>query len=153
MSRRKPARWVRFTRVGLVVLAILLLAMWAFTFPFYGFLTPGDGHSIRIEHGRIEWWYRWDGVKVNEDWGIAVNSEPQKLFLDFHKYPGSMFLKLPIWMLLAPVVAVAAAMFVVPRFRKRPGECRRCGYDRRGLPAGAVCPECGQAEAEPMPVA
>lgn len=22
--------------------------------------------------------------------------------------------------------------------------CRRCGYDRRGLPPGAPCPECGE---------
>jgi len=27
----------------------------------------------------------------------------------------------------------------------KPGQCRRCGYDRRGLGAGARCPECGEA--------
>lgn len=27
--------------------------------------------------------------------------------------------------------------------RRRRGRCVRCGYDRTGLPQGAVCPECG----------
>lgn len=31
------------------------------------------------------------------------------------------------------------------RRRRRAGRCPRCGYDRAGLAAGAVCPECGHA--------
>jgi hypothetical protein len=27
--------------------------------------------------------------------------------------------------------------------RRRRGRCTTCGYDRRGLAAGAKCPECG----------
>lgn len=27
--------------------------------------------------------------------------------------------------------------------KRLPHECKNCGYDRRGVPTGAVCPECG----------
>jgi hypothetical protein len=30
--------------------------------------------------------------------------------------------------------------------RRRAGRCPACGYDRAGLAAGAVCPECGDAD-------
>lgn len=33
------------------------------------------------------------------------------------------------------------------RWRRRPGSCTRCGYDRRGISAEVVCPECGAAPA------
>jgi hypothetical protein len=43
----------------------------------------------------------------------------------------------------------AAATPIVRRVRARlrpgPGMCARCRYDRRGLAAGAACPECGAA--------
>ena len=44
-------------------------------------------------------------------------------------------------MLLANAI-VASACFAFGRGAVR-GECARCGYDRRGIAADAVCPECG----------
>ena len=29
--------------------------------------------------------------------------------------------------------------------RRLPHECKNCGYDRRGIPSVAPCPECGSA--------
>ena len=51
----------------------------------------------------------------------------------------------PLWMPLAASGGLTLA-FGAPsifRRRKRPGHCPACGYDLRGLPAGASCPECG----------
>jgi rubrerythrin len=33
--------------------------------------------------------------------------------------------------------------------RARTGNCPTCNYDRRGIPAASVCPECGAAPAAP----
>lgn len=37
-----------------------------------------------------------------------------------------------------------------PLRRIRPRVCAECGYDKRGLPAGRVCPECGARAPGPM---
>ncbi len=51
---------------------------------------------------------------------------------------------IPLWL--------PAVLFAVPTFlgwraaRPRdPAQCTACGYDRRGLPSTAPCPECGRA--------
>jgi hypothetical protein len=47
------------------------------------------------------------------------------------------------------VYGLFLTMFYWRDFRRwrlrRAGCCERCGYDRRGLGAGAACPECGMA--------
>lgn len=53
---------------------------------------------------------------------------------------------IPLW---APALASLVATMLAWRFdliarrRDRAHLCRGCNYDRTGLPAGAVCPECG----------
>lgn len=37
------------------------------------------------------------------------------------------------------------------RLRLRPSTCGTCGYDHRGLPADAVCPECGRSTQGTVP--
>jgi hypothetical protein len=58
----------------------------------------------------------------------------------------------PIWAGLAMNTAVYASCWIgvlglLAAWRRaragRHGRCRSCGYDLGGLPAGAVCPECG----------
>jgi hypothetical protein len=44
-------------------------------------------------------------------------------------------------------VVPAALLWYANRSRIGPGICVRCGYDRRGLPAEAKCPECGTVPA------
>ncbi len=42
-------------------------------------------------------------------------------------------------------LALMASRVLWPQARRaRRGQCRRCGYDRRGLASAAVCPECGK---------
>ncbi len=45
-------------------------------------------------------------------------------------------------LIVAGVLAEAWSRFA--HRRTPPWACRRCGYDRRGLPPGAPCPECGE---------
>jgi hypothetical protein len=55
-------------------------------------------------------------------------------------------LQLPLWplVILAGFVATLAWLVdALARRRERAGRCPNCNYDRAGLAAGAVCPECG----------
>ena len=54
---------------------------------------------------------------------------------------------LPLWpAALLSLLATAAAWRADAKYlrRVREGACPACGYDRAGLAAGAVCPECGK---------
>ena len=54
----------------------------------------------------------------------------------------------PLWFpALLSLLATAAAWRADAKYlrRAREGACLACGYDRAGLAAGAVCPECGAA--------
>jgi len=55
-------------------------------------------------------------------------------------------LSIPIWMPFALVMLLTTAAWlpdVIASRRTRKGVCANCGYDRTGLAASAVCPECG----------
>ncbi len=58
------------------------------------------------------------------------------------------FMAIPLWpAVLLSLLATAAAWRADAKYlrRARVGSCAACGYDRAGLAAGAVCPECGGA--------
>jgi hypothetical protein len=67
---------------------------------------------------------------------------------DFHLSPGTLSMKVPLWMPFAlwaiPTITLFALDLASAR-RRRMGQCAKCGYDRAGLAPGAVCPECGGA--------
>jgi hypothetical protein len=59
---------------------------------------------------------------------------------------GDFTYEAPLW---APIVMLGAATCVLWWWDTRAsgrmqGRCAACGYDRAGLGAGAVCPECGR---------
>lgn len=57
---------------------------------------------------------------------------------------------IPIWLFIVPLsVAVAAAWRIDARAMQhlRTSSCLGCNYPRHGLPAAAVCPECGSPPA------
>ncbi len=67
---------------------------------------------------------------------------------------GAWWVWVPLWMIWMPVAAVTLLAWLTDignrrRSRRRRGFCAICGYDRAGIPADAVCPECGGAAAYP----
>ncbi len=74
---------------------------------------------------------RWDWDSFGMTWG------------------GDFTYEVPLWAPLAVIATGALLMWWwdARRFRRTDGECAGCGYDRGGLAAEAVCPECGRAPA------
>lgn len=69
------------------------------------------------------------------------------LWLEWHHYPGvATWLSIPLWMIVVPCAAIALVAWrleALARRRARLNLCPKCDYDRTGLAAGTVCPECG----------
>lgn len=81
---------------------------------------------------------------------LRYPDEPLAVFGRCHFVLGdsSTRLSVPLWMLLALMVVPTSILWYVDRAaarRRRAGLCVKCGYDRAGLDAAAVCPECGAA--------
>jgi hypothetical protein len=63
----------------------------------------------------------------------------------------SLWIIMPILFVIIPGVLIVAGSTSARRWvknerlnrRRRRGQCLVCGYDRRGIPEGAPCPECG----------
>lgn len=71
---------------------------------------------------RFEWWYwEWLTLPPSKLWEVVF----------------------PIWIFAIPPFLTASVAWRLDR-RKPPGTCTNCGYDRTGLTADAVCPECGE---------
>ncbi len=64
------------------------------------------------------------------------------------RYPGAHVVVLPLWIPLVCALgttAIAWRLDTLARRRANKHLCMKCSYDRTGLAAGAVCPECGAA--------
>ena len=143
---RKTIKW------GGAVVTVLLVVVWI-----------GSG-----------WWnaVRWSGLRgvrvgdrvVSFSWWAAGSREPPPtshgwiVFTDRGSIPwwfnpGGLsrlvtVAEIPLWP--APLMSLLITAFfwhrdAVDRARSLRGVCPKCNYDRTGLAAGAVCPECGAA--------
>jgi len=120
------------------------------------FYSPSNGLVWSIVAGRIGW-FTWDtghfrieyerGVTLeNSRWGIRPwpyihwNSPS----VDRGPGVGQYVIALPLWM---PALALLGSWHVLRRrgWHLDEWQCRRCGYDRRGISIGLPCPECGAA--------
>jgi hypothetical protein len=92
------------------------------------FFDPSDPVSVNFE-------INWMLPRLLPAWGEAAL--PQLA-------PRAFAILLPLWPI--PVAFGALAWYANTRItRLRQGACTKCGYDTRGLAAGAPCPECGAA--------
>jgi hypothetical protein len=81
--------------------------------------------------------------------GWEVGGHPFKIQCWFNliRLPGFSFTGVPLWCLALPVGAITVHAWRVDVRARRAAFnlCPKCDYDRTGLAAGAVCPECGAA--------
>jgi hypothetical protein len=89
----------------------------------------------------------WDTSRPHEFRGGTVHSSVatgRLRFLPWRPIPLGFALDALIYAACIAALAAGVRLFVRAR-RQRRGACAACGYDLRGLAAGAACPECGRA--------
>lgn len=150
MPTVKTRRWIRWLRWAGPVGCFALLALWGLSITHRMiYARPGTTWSfyVRIGGGQIGVFsqgrpffpppdYRWDFVRDSSDapdwtWDVHVLSARDWTVL------------LPFWMPLGTFLA-ATVFAWWPWKQRRPGCCKRCGYDLTGNMSG-ICPECGRS--------
>jgi hypothetical protein len=110
---------------------------------------PAGGLLLSLKEGalRIAW---WDQGLVRFDYRFGIQAEPADQrwrirWLPFlYREKLSTWLGGPLWIPALIALGCAARPW---HTRARRGHCPRCGYNFKGLPRGAPCPECGPAGA------
>ena len=141
--RRRSLKWV-----GLVT-SLVLIVVWGLSF---GGIVRYTGRSWTVGVGK--------GKAV-----IVVSNLPHESTGFEFQRPGQLFLgHLSTWWEPEPIRRTSSATWIVVLLwipllvvalpaawlwwrgssAKRPNHCSHCGYDRAGLAAGSLCPECGK---------
>lgn len=145
-SRKQRA----FIKFGGAALSVLLLAIWvasAWWEVHYQNLRMGfsitNGAAVYREHVP-----NTTAVLIEGPWKLEAQRADSWLhwWFSFRAWWSGIYIIAPIW----PFAVVMSVRTAIPWWqdarlarRARIGLCGNCRYDRRGLPADAVCPECG----------
>ena len=129
--------------------------------PVYALNVVGGTHT------QSWWWWQFHGsagacrVVMTADDEVEWDAPVARLHsMESNRYSGVM----PFWTVIGPYWLLATAFALLPAgsvarwgwslflrlLRRRPGCCRRCGYDLTGNTSG-ICPECGAAVVRSTP--
>ena len=87
------------------------------------------------------------GFVLNSEWNWERGKFSRYWLPEFHSFAKTWNVFLPLWMpagVAAAIMVFAGHLDTPARRRARLNLCPKCNYDRSGLAAGAVCPECGE---------
>lgn len=160
-------RLLRLTKRLSAVAALLLIAAWFATLRGWFQWVPSSGrYLVCNSHGSLVVdWIRpykyatdivWIPHQMNAS-GLCFGRylETRPLQSEWHWRP--MLIRkeglrralhfLPIWIPIAAATTAWLGLQWRDCAHSRRGWCYRCDYDRRSLPPGSPCPECGRAKA------
>ena len=114
-------------------------------------LAPPDSQKWSVQRRpfwEVVWWLEHHTSEI--DWSLGV-TRGTALAGFATRWGGRVWgVQVMVWPLVALAWTASVFLFLnahVVRRRRRVGLCRFCGYDMKGLAAGAGCPECGKAPA------
>jgi len=144
---RKTVKW------GGAVLTVLLVVVWIGS-AWWVVVWTDAGGSYGLQGGQAV----FSEPQILLEPGLtffrvrAIGPRPFAWWFDRSQgFSGRYWHFIPLWPLpLLSLLATAAASRADAKYlrRVRVGLCAKCGYDRAGLVAGAVCPECGGMASE-----
>lgn len=110
--------------------------------------------SVSVSGGRLgllrgmtpmtwQWPWEWSLVPaLNTPQWLPSFCNDYPWYIDWIPFTPRWSVAVPLWP--TPVAFGALAWYAGRRIKRlRKGACTKCGYDTRGLAAGACCPECG----------
>jgi hypothetical protein len=153
-SDMKPHPRIRTTaKWGGAVLTVLLVVACVWSVWWTVRWGRADGRFCCLTSGQIMVG-RWDCPPEEfplKSWvGLHHHRQFAAFVFRFERPSSGSMTYLSVPLSLGPLI-VAVPTFIAWRadrraaMRVRTGACRQCGYNRHGLPAQAVCPECGAA--------
>jgi hypothetical protein len=139
---RKTVKWG-----GAVATLVLVVAWIGSTKAWVEWVGP-RGRHVGVMSGVIGVSQDTKGLYDTRAPGFYAEFEDADMEWWFYKSPPATFWEfdVPLWfpaLLCLLPTAYAWRVEAVLRRRARASLCPACGYDRAGLPADAVCPECG----------
>jgi hypothetical protein len=131
-----------------VVVCVVLLGVWILSERYYAIWIDAAGRAIGIGNGQLLTGRLGYGRSDPHGYipGLSFG------WLDERHGPSDIRWwcmsgeGVPLWLLMWCVgffTAIALALDAIANRHLRPDRCQKCNYDRRGLPAASVCPECG----------
>ena len=158
MKRPRGRTWAKWGRVGCTLASLVVFGAWIGSWWVAVYWVNGrPSHLMNVELGRgvlaVEWYvpdparlhYKSTPNRFEAEW-LPPEYRYQAHWLPFRSHnTRAVRTEVPLWMpLVALLVPTAWLWRGEIRRRVPPLTCGGCGYDRRGLPADAVCPECGK---------
>ncbi|MBX3359202.1 MAG: hypothetical protein KF745_12335 [Phycisphaeraceae bacterium] len=155
---RWPTRSLQAGMWFFAILAVLSIAAWCISARWtVGYKGRSFKGSAGLQSGNVYYW-RLTEVAAGEgqppdtqwEWQWVRRETPMSWWWGYFFAPnpgGVAVVWFPIWMIALGNAAGAAAcrglLLWLDRCDRR-GCCHGCGYPSTGLPAAAVCPECGR---------
>ena len=144
---RKTIKYGGAALTVLLVVAWFISAKWAMGYgsPQMLVLLSREGFVASVYNDPFlpdVGWFVWS----------AQEAETWRWWFEYLPMRTGKQLSVPIWtvtLLALIITALAFRLDTLARRRERMNLCKHCGYDRTGLAAGTVCPECGGAAANP----
>ncbi|MGH7132253.1 MAG: hypothetical protein ACREJO_09945 [Phycisphaerales bacterium] len=103
----------------------------------------GERRSVRVdrEEAGWKWWFERESIQFSGTSAFAIGTGT--LIAGGGRYARTT---VPLWPAAAALCSGTTWLVIVDRrrrLRRAGGCCLGCGYELRGLPPGAACPECG----------
>jgi hypothetical protein len=132
-----------------VVVCAVLVGTWVGSRWFsFGWMGSSRTVCIYVRWGKIGFTKipppGW--IESRDGWHLVRTPAAFEWSFEWFFFQGFRHVRVPLYAIaLPPALASTAAWRLDTRARRRArvGHCPACNYDRRGIPAASVCPECG----------